>query len=203
VVHLIASNWRQAPLAAVDQALCAYAEKLTRTPHEMTEADLAALRQHGLDDRAIHDATQIIGYFNYINRVADALHVEPEEFIRPWERQATANLAPSLRQRLKADLLQAMKARQGDVAATLRATLAEIDNAEAVEVDTFIVPMSGRSKDVPRKLLTEAEIRAIVQREADQIEAALAEYEAVGQVEKADELRAAGELLAGYLADGE
>ncbi len=42
------------------------------------------LRANGLDDRAIHDATQIISYFNYINRIADALGVEPETFIRPW-----------------------------------------------------------------------------------------------------------------------
>ena len=38
----------------------------------------------GLDDVAIHDATQIIGFFNYINRVADALGVEPERFVKPW-----------------------------------------------------------------------------------------------------------------------
>ena len=50
----------------------------------MTEADVQSLRKAGLDDIAIHDATQIIGYFNYINRVADALGVESEEFIRPW-----------------------------------------------------------------------------------------------------------------------
>ncbi|MEM7117841.1 MAG: hypothetical protein AAF614_35750 [Chloroflexota bacterium] len=55
----------------------------------MSPADLDALRAHGLDDRAIHDATQVISYFNYINRVADALGVEPEEFIRPWELRAT------------------------------------------------------------------------------------------------------------------
>ncbi|MCB8943589.1 MAG: hypothetical protein H6658_07525 [Ardenticatenaceae bacterium] len=54
----------------------------------MTAADLQGLRQHGLDDRAIHDATQVISYFNYINRIADALHVEPEDFIRPWEQSA-------------------------------------------------------------------------------------------------------------------
>lgn len=30
----------------------------------------------GFDARAIHDAAQVIAYFNYINRVADALHVE-------------------------------------------------------------------------------------------------------------------------------
>lgn len=50
----------------------------------MSPADLDVLRAHGLDDRGIHDATQVIGYFNYITRVADALGVEPEDFIRPW-----------------------------------------------------------------------------------------------------------------------
>ena len=68
----------------VDRALCAYAEKLTLAPTEMSEADIARLRTAGLDDVAIHDATQIIGFFNYINRVADALGVEPERFVRPW-----------------------------------------------------------------------------------------------------------------------
>jgi uncharacterized peroxidase-related enzyme len=85
VVNLIASDWRQAPLSSVDQALCTYAEKLTRTPDQMEEADLDRLRQRGLDDRAIHDATQVISYFNYINRVADALGVDYEDFVRPWE----------------------------------------------------------------------------------------------------------------------
>ena len=48
------------------------------------------MRQYGFDDRGIHDAVQIIGYFNYINRVAEALGVEPESFIRPWEKSGTA-----------------------------------------------------------------------------------------------------------------
>lgn len=51
----------------------------------MTAADVAALRAHGFSDRAIHDATQVIAYFNYINRIADALDVELETFVRPWE----------------------------------------------------------------------------------------------------------------------
>ncbi|MDE2749308.1 MAG: hypothetical protein OXI34_10115 [Chloroflexota bacterium] len=50
----------------------------------MGEADVEGLRAAGLDDVAIHDATQIIGFFNYINRVADALGVQPEDFVRPW-----------------------------------------------------------------------------------------------------------------------
>ena len=82
-MHQVARDWRQASLSSADRALCEYAAKLTHHPHDMTPADLDALRAQGFDDRAIHDATQVIGYFNYINRVADALGVEPEDFIVP------------------------------------------------------------------------------------------------------------------------
>ncbi len=78
------ADWRDAPLDAADRALCAYAEKLTRTPGAMTEADLQPLRDAGLDDGAIHHAIQVIGYFNYINRVADAVHVELEPEMPPY-----------------------------------------------------------------------------------------------------------------------
>lgn len=54
----------------------------------MCEADVADLRSAGLDDRAIHDATQVVAYFNYINRVADALDVELEPEMRPREARA-------------------------------------------------------------------------------------------------------------------
>lgn len=84
LVDAIARDWRTAPLDETDRALCAYAEKLTLAPAEMGEADVEALRAARLDDVAIHDATQIIGFFNYINRVADALGVQPERFVRPW-----------------------------------------------------------------------------------------------------------------------
>jgi alkylhydroperoxidase family enzyme len=36
------------------------------------------LRELGLDDAAIHDAIQVIGYFNYINRVAEGVGTDPE-----------------------------------------------------------------------------------------------------------------------------
>ncbi len=29
-------------------------------------------------------ACPFIGYFNYINRLAEALGIEPEDFIKPW-----------------------------------------------------------------------------------------------------------------------
>jgi uncharacterized peroxidase-related enzyme len=84
LVNALASDWRTARLAAADRALCAYATKLTREPDRMRASDLDVLRAAGFDDRAIHDATQIVGYFNYVTRVAEALGVEPEVFVAPW-----------------------------------------------------------------------------------------------------------------------
>lgn len=85
-VHAVVLDWRTAPLSDADCALCSFAEKLTHRQAEMGAEDLDELRGHGFDDRAIHDATQVIGYFNYITRVAEALGIEAEDFIRPWGR---------------------------------------------------------------------------------------------------------------------
>ena len=68
----------------MDRALCSYADKLTHHQNDVGPGDLEDLRAHGLDDIAIHDATQVVAYFNYITRVADGLGVEPETFIRTW-----------------------------------------------------------------------------------------------------------------------
>ena len=84
MVHQIVADWTKAPLSGADRALCEYAVKLTRTAARMSTDDVARLRAQGLDDRAIHDATQVIGFFNYITRVAEGLGVEPETFIGKW-----------------------------------------------------------------------------------------------------------------------
>ena len=60
------------------RALCTFAVKLTREPAGVGKKDVDALRPHGLDDAAIHDAVQVIAYFNYINRVADAVGTDEE-----------------------------------------------------------------------------------------------------------------------------
>jgi uncharacterized peroxidase-related enzyme len=86
-VHAIAHDWRTAGLPEADQALCRYAEKLSHRQREVGPGDIEELRAQGFDDRAIHDATQIIAYFNYVTRVADGLGVEPEDFIEPWGRE--------------------------------------------------------------------------------------------------------------------
>jgi len=76
---LVADGWQQAPLEAPERALCAYADKLTRSPGAMVEQDVQNLRDAGWSDLEIHDACQVVAYFNYVNRLADGLGVSPEE----------------------------------------------------------------------------------------------------------------------------
>ena len=62
-------------------AMCNFAKKLTETPSKVNENDIQTLRDLDLTDKDISQIVQIIGYFNYINRVADGLGLEPEDFI--------------------------------------------------------------------------------------------------------------------------
>ena len=71
-------DYRAADLSEPVRALCDYAVKLTRTPAAVGAEDVAALHSHGWDDEAIHDAIQVIAYFNYINRVAEGVGIGPE-----------------------------------------------------------------------------------------------------------------------------
>jgi uncharacterized peroxidase-related enzyme len=80
----VAQDWRSAALPARDALLCEYAEKLTLRPREMSRDDVDRLRSAGFDELAIHDAIQVVSYFNYINRVADAVHVDVEPEMDPY-----------------------------------------------------------------------------------------------------------------------
>ena len=56
-------------------ALLQYAQKLTLHPGDMNRADIDALKQAGVPDGEILEANQIIGYFNYANRLLNGLGV--------------------------------------------------------------------------------------------------------------------------------
>lgn len=84
LVDAVLTGWSSAGLSAADQALCVYAEKLTRDPVAMSQEDVEVLRTAGFDDEAIHDAVQVTSYFNYINRVADATHVDLDPGMPPY-----------------------------------------------------------------------------------------------------------------------
>ena len=60
--------------------MCDYAVKLTHQPHAMEEADVEALRAAGLGEGEILDACQVAAYYAYVNRMAEGLGVELEEY---------------------------------------------------------------------------------------------------------------------------
>ncbi|MBK8977945.1 MAG: peroxidase [Planctomycetes bacterium] len=74
------------PRAALDdrhRALLDYAVALTVAPHACRREDVDALRAAGATDAEIHATVQVAAYFNYINRVADALGVDLEPEMPP------------------------------------------------------------------------------------------------------------------------
>lgn len=85
LVDQLKADWRQAALTAADRQMLTYAVKLTLTPWEMEEADVIALRTAGFSDSDILDINQVTGYYAYVNRLADGLGVELEDF---WEEAA-------------------------------------------------------------------------------------------------------------------
>lgn len=75
---LIASlreDYTQAPLSPQDRAMLDYVVQLTKDATRLTPQDHDKLHAVGFDDQAILQITLIASWFNYINRVADALGV--------------------------------------------------------------------------------------------------------------------------------
>jgi uncharacterized peroxidase-related enzyme len=78
LVDALKSDWHTAKLDACDQAMLTYVEKITQNPVSIWRDDMETLRKVGFDDTGILQITLIACFFNYINRVADALGVGRE-----------------------------------------------------------------------------------------------------------------------------
>jgi uncharacterized peroxidase-related enzyme len=66
-------DYRTAPVDPEMKQLLSFAEKVARDPSQVTPDDIAKLRSEGLSDRTILDATHVVGFFSYMNRVVQAL----------------------------------------------------------------------------------------------------------------------------------
>jgi uncharacterized peroxidase-related enzyme len=78
LVEAIRTDFRTAPIAEQDRVMLEYVETLTRDATRIGRQDHEKLRDVGFDDKAILQITLIASWFNYINRVADALGVGRE-----------------------------------------------------------------------------------------------------------------------------
>ena len=76
---LVATDYTKAHLGPRERALADHAALLTRTPGNVTQADVEKLRKVGLDDRAILDLTLVVAYFNFANRLANGLGLTADD----------------------------------------------------------------------------------------------------------------------------
>ena len=73
-------DWTTAALSPQRATMLRFAVKLTTTPAAMVDADVDALRSAGFSDRDILDIVEVVAYYAYANRIADALGIKTE----PW-----------------------------------------------------------------------------------------------------------------------
>jgi len=75
MVAALRADYRSAPISEQDRVMLDYVVKLTKDATQCSPQDHVALRAVGFDDKGILQITLIAAWFNYINRVADALGV--------------------------------------------------------------------------------------------------------------------------------
>jgi uncharacterized peroxidase-related enzyme len=75
LVEALERDYATAPITAQECTMLDYVVKLTRDATKVSKDDHVRLRASGFDDKAILQITLIASWFNYINRVADALGV--------------------------------------------------------------------------------------------------------------------------------
>lgn len=75
LVAALEDDYTKAPISEQDRVLLDYVVQVTRDATRITPAHHEQLRRVGFDDRGILQITLITSWFNYINRVADALGV--------------------------------------------------------------------------------------------------------------------------------
>ena len=75
MVAALQKDYRTAPISEQDKVMVEYVVKVTKDATQCSPADHDKLRAVGFDDRGILQITLIASWFNYINRVADAIGV--------------------------------------------------------------------------------------------------------------------------------
>jgi uncharacterized peroxidase-related enzyme len=78
LVEALTKDYTTAPISNQERVMLDYVVKLTKDATKVWKDDIEGLRAAGFDDRGILQITLIASWFNYINRVADALGVGRE-----------------------------------------------------------------------------------------------------------------------------
>jgi uncharacterized peroxidase-related enzyme len=78
LVEALEKDYTTAPITPQERVMLDYVVKLTKDATKVWKDDIEGLRKSGFDDQGILQITLIASWFNYINRVADALGVGRE-----------------------------------------------------------------------------------------------------------------------------
>jgi uncharacterized protein YqeY len=116
----------------------------------------------------------------------------------------------TLRSALRSRLTVALRERDRAGCATLRSAIGALENAEAVPTTGDLAPTTSShvagaavglgAAEAERRVLTDADERAIIASETEALRAAADEYTRAGAADRADEARAAAQLLEDVLA---
>ncbi|WP_336979961.1 hypothetical protein [Altererythrobacter fulvus] len=109
--------------------------------------------------------------------------------------------AAQLKARMRLDLKEAMKGKRAEEITVLRVLLAAIDNAEAPEIGSAPLQVSGLSNEVERLALSPEKLEAILAAELEDREQAAAQLAPLGQAERAEALLREAAIVRRYCGE--
>ena len=80
-ISQIVTDFQAADIDEATKAILEFAVKVTKAAPTVTQADLEHLRSYGLTDEALFAIVEVVGFFNYVNRIADAFGIELDDFL--------------------------------------------------------------------------------------------------------------------------
>ena len=81
-ISQIVSDFQTADIDEATKAILAFAVKVTKAAPTITPGDLEHLRGYGLTDEALFAIVEVVGFFCYVNRIADAFGIELDDFLK-------------------------------------------------------------------------------------------------------------------------
>ena len=80
-ISQIVTDFQTADIDETTKAILEFAVKVTNAAPTVTPTDLERLRSYGLTDEALFAIVEVVGFFCYVNRIADAFGIELDDFL--------------------------------------------------------------------------------------------------------------------------
>lgn len=89
LARAIASDFRNADIDDGTKAMLEFAVKVTEAAYTIRPTDLDQLRNYGFTDEALFAIVEVVGFFSYVNRIADAFGIELDDFLEQrWRSES-------------------------------------------------------------------------------------------------------------------